>query len=81
MVGRFEYGFFIKALETYEAKRTDEHLYYFSYFYLFPSHFFLFLFSFFFIFFLLFFSSHHNIFFIFHFFSFAPRNFSNIILT
>jgi hypothetical protein len=54
-------------LRTYEAKRTEEHLYYFFTFILFPSHFSLFLFFFFFAFLLI------IIFFIFHFFSFAPQ--------
>jgi hypothetical protein len=48
-----------RHLRTYEAKRTEEHLYYFSYIYFISFSFFsLFLFSFFFLF-LLFFSSHH----------------------
>jgi hypothetical protein len=53
-----------RHLRTYEAKRTEKHLYYYYFiFILFPSYFSLFLFFSF----LLFFSSHHNIFFIFHF--------------
>jgi hypothetical protein len=63
-----------RHLRTYEAKRTEEHLYYFLNFIFFPSHFFLFLFSLSSSFFLtfLFFSSY---FFIFHFISFAPQKF------
>jgi hypothetical protein len=66
-----------RHLGTYEAKRTEEHLYIFT-FILFPSHFshfFLSLFLYSSIFSLLFFSSHHIFFFIFHFFSFALQNF------
>jgi hypothetical protein len=61
-----------RYLRTYEAKRTEEHLYFFT-FILFLYHFLSFFFSFFF-FFLLFFSSHHNNF-LFFIFSFAPQNF------
>jgi hypothetical protein len=39
-----------RHLRTYEAKRTEEHLYYFFTFILFPSHFYLFLFFFIFLF-------------------------------
>jgi hypothetical protein len=72
-----------RHLKTYEAKRSEEHLYYFFTFILFPSHFSLFLFSLlFFLFFLLFFSSHHNNFFsFFHFFLLLLKTFCNIILT
>jgi hypothetical protein len=65
-----------RHLRTYEAKRTEEHLYFFL-----PLFYFLSLLLFFFIipFSLLFFSSHH-IFFIFHFFLLLLRTFCNIIL-
>jgi hypothetical protein len=67
-----------RHLRTNEAKRTEEHLYFFT-FILFPSHFLSF-FLFFFIlpFFLTFLFSHHIFF---SFFSFALQNFCNIILT
>jgi hypothetical protein len=68
-----------RHLRTYEAKRIEEHLYYFSYFYFISFSFFSFFFpSFlFFLFFLIFFSSHHN----FLFFLLLLRTFCNIILT
>jgi cellulose synthase/poly-beta-1,6-N-acetylglucosamine synthase-like glycosyltransferase len=77
MVGRFEYGFVIKALENlWSKKNRGASLFYFILFYLLLFYYLLIfslsLFSFFFLFSLLFFSSHHIFFFI---FSFAPQNF------
>jgi hypothetical protein len=68
-----------RHLRIYEEKEPRSIFIIFLNFILFPSHFFSFFFLFL-LFFLLFFSSHH-IFFTFHFFSFAPQNFCNIILT
>jgi hypothetical protein len=66
-VGRFEYGFVIKALENLWRKKNRGASLFFT-FILFPSHFSLFIFSFFFFFPLVFFSSHHNFFSFFIFF-------------